>query len=358
MVTVKSLRIGLCVIGGWAIAPTAWANALEATAEASLQPEQTPAAEQTSAERSPATTVDGWMAQIEAARVQITGVRLNETETGLQIVLETAEGTLATPTTIVTGNVLTADIPNAVLVLPKGEAFEAANPVVGIDQISVTSVSGDQVRVTVSATDAPPVAEVQATGKGLVFAVTPGTADVADTEDAEVDITVTADRPQEGYTVPDATTATRTDTPLRDVPQSIQVVPREVLEDQQVIRLDEALRNVSGVSQNSADPRGQRFQVRGFDSSNLLRDGFSQNFGGSFGNSGFQDLSNIERVEVLKGPAAILYGTSQPGGIINLVTKKPLSEPYYGLELSVGNRGLIEPSIDLSGTLTEATVYT
>lgn len=353
MVTVKSLRIGLCVIGGWAIAPTAWANALEATAEASLQPEQTPAAEQTSAERSPATTVDGWMAQIEAARVQITGVRLNETETGLQIVLETAEGTLATPTTIVAGNVLTADIPNAVLVLPKGEAFEAANPVVGIDQISVTSVSGDQVRVTVSATDAPPMAEVQATGKGLVFAVTPGTADVADTEDAEVDITVTADRPQEGYTVPDATTATRTDTPLRDVPQSIQVVPREVLEDQQVIRLDEALRNVSGVSQNSADPRGQRFQVRGFDSSNLLRDGFSQNFGGSFGNSGFQDLSNIERVEVLKGPAAILYGTSQPGGIINLVTKKPLSEPYYGLELSVGNRGLIEPSIDLSGPLTE-----
>ena len=166
-------------------------------------------------------------------------------------------------------------------------------------------------------------------------------------------LTVTAGRLQEGYTVPDATTATRTDTPLRDIPQSIQVVPREVLEDQQITRLDDALRNVSGVSQNSADPRGQRFQVRGFDSSNVLRDGFALTFGGSFGNSGFQDLSNIEQVEVLKGPAAILYGTGQPGGVINLVTKKPLSKPFYGLTFSAGNRDLIEPSIDLSGPLTK-----
>lgn len=348
MVAMKPLRLGLLVIGGWAIAPAAWANPLET----SLQSELTPA-EQSSAERSPATTVKDWMAQIEAARVQVTGVRLEETETGLQVVLETAAGTLAAPTTTVAGNVLTADIPNAVLSLPEGEAFEVANPVVGIEQVSVTSLPGDQVRVTVSGIDTPPTAEVQSTEQGLVFAVTPGTTGVANTEDAEVEITVTAERPQEDYTVPDATTATRTDTPLRDIPQSIQVVPREVLEDQQVIRLDDALRNVSGVSQNSADPRGQRFQVRGFDSANVLRDGFNLTFGGSFGNSGFQELANIERVEVLKGPAAILYGTSQPGGIINLVTKKPLSEPYYGLEFSVGNRGLIEPSIDLSGPLTE-----
>ncbi len=61
--------------------------------------------------------------------------------------------------------------------------------------------------------------------------------------------------------------------------------------------------------------------MRGFDSSNVLRDGFQLTFGGDFGSSGFQELSNIERVEVLKGPAAILYGTSQPGGIINLVTE-------------------------------------
>lgn len=352
MIAMKSLRLGLLVIGGWAIAPAVWANPLEVPAETSLQSELTPA-EQSAAGRSPATTVKDWMAQIEATRVQITGVRLEETETGLQVVLETAAGTLATPTTTVADNVLTADVSNAVLSLPEGEVFEAANPVVGIEQVSVTSLPGDQVRVTVSGTDAPPTAEIQSTGQGLVFAITPDTADVADTEDAEVEITVTAERTQDGYTVPDATTATRTDTPLRDIPQSIQVVPREVLEDQQVIRLDDALRNVSGVSQNSADPRGQRFQVRGFDSANVLRDGFNLTFGGSFGNSGFQELANIERVEVLKGPAAILYGTSQPGGIINLVTKKPLSEPYYGLEFSAGNRGLVEPSIDLSGPLTE-----
>ena len=186
MVAMKPLRLGLLVIGGWAMT----FSSLEASAETSPQFEQISVAEQTSVERSPATTVDDWMAQIEAARVQITGVRLNQTETGLQVVLETAEGTLAAPTKTVAGNVLTADIPNAVLSLPEGEAFEAANPAVGIEQVRVISVPGDQVRVTVSGTDAPPVAEVQSTAQGLAFAVTPGTADVAGTEDEELELTV------------------------------------------------------------------------------------------------------------------------------------------------------------------------
>ena len=67
----------------------------------------------------PATTVTDWMAQIEASLVQITGVRLEETEAGLQIILETADGELAAPTTTVSGNALIAEIPNAVLALPQ-----------------------------------------------------------------------------------------------------------------------------------------------------------------------------------------------------------------------------------------------
>ncbi|NEQ34605.1 MAG: TonB-dependent receptor, partial [Leptolyngbya sp. SIO4C5] len=137
---------------------------------------------------------------------------------------------------------------------------------------------------------------------------------------------------------------------LRDIPQSIQVIPQAVLEDQEVIRLNDALRNVSGVVSSSLDQRGQDFIVRGFSGSTVLRDGVRLTPGG--GNFGFQELSNIESIEVLKGPASVLYGNAEPGGTINIVTKQPLSEPFYEVGLRVGNRTLIEPSLDLTGPLT------
>lgn len=86
----KSLRLGLLVIGGWAIAPITWANPSEASAEtgpSAVQSKEMSIAAQTDAKRTPATTVNDWMAQIEASLVQITGVRLEETETGLQVIL-------------------------------------------------------------------------------------------------------------------------------------------------------------------------------------------------------------------------------------------------------------------------------
>lgn len=66
----------------------------------------------------------------------------------------------------------------------------------------------------------------------------------------------------------------------------------------------------------------------------------------------FPEVANLERVEVLKGPASILYGEIQPGGAINLVSKKPLSEPFYEAELRVGSRAFVMPRFDLSGPLT------
>lgn len=143
--------------------------------------------------------------------------------------------------------------------------------------------------------------------------------------------------------------ATRTDTPLRDIPQSIQVVPQEVIRDQQVTRLDEALRNVSGVTfRGDAQSRGEEYTIRGFDNVPILRDGFRRY--GSF--ESFPEVANLERVEVLKGPASILYGEIQPGGLINLVSKKPLAEPFYEAELQVGNWGFVRPRIDISELLT------
>lgn len=318
-----------------------------ALAEINLENGETQA-QKTTVEQ-PATTVAEWMAQIEASQVQITGVRVESTEAGLSIVLETTDGRLAVPATTISGNSLTADIPNAVLSLPEGDAFQQVDPAVRINQVSVTSLPDDQVRVEIIGTDAPPVAEVTTAEAGLVFAVTPGA--LAGTEDAELEITVTAEEVEEdeGYNRSNATTATRTDTPLRDVPQSIQVVPKEVIEDQQAQNLQDVTRNVSGVFQgNTFGVSSDSFSIRGFDQDVFLRDGFRDPI------SRTRETANIEQVEVLKGPASVLYGTLEPGGIINVVTKKPLEDPLYSAELTVGSFGFVEPSIDLGGPLNES----
>jgi len=131
----------------------------------------------------PATTVADWMAQIEASQVQITGVRLEPTETGLSIVLETPDGDLPTPTTQTVGNALTADIPNTVLALPEGEMFEQFGPVEGIALVSVMNLPDGGVRVSITGSDAPPQVEVSTEAGNLVLSVVPGVATAADAAD-------------------------------------------------------------------------------------------------------------------------------------------------------------------------------
>ncbi|AFZ33001.1 TonB-dependent siderophore receptor [Gloeocapsa sp. PCC 7428] len=294
----------------------------------------------------PATTVKEWIAQIEASLVQITGVRVEATATGVEIVLETASGSLEVPTTRVVGNALIADIPNAVLA--QGD-FSQANPIAEIALVSVTSLPNNQVQVTITGTDAPPVVEVTTEAQGLILAVTPnaGTA-----EDDAIEIIVTGEQ-DEGYNPSSASTATRTDTPLRDIPQSIQVVPRQVLADRNVQDLNQAVETVSGViygGGQSGAPAGSRI-IRGF---NQAFDGGAANFRNGFRDSVYTDLTGIgtvEQVEVLKGPASVLFGALEPGGIVNTVTKQPLSEPYYKIAFEAGNYGFLQPSIDFSGPL-------
>ena len=66
------------------------------------------------------------------------------------------------------------------------------------------------------------------------------------------------------------------------------------------------------------------------------------------------EVANLEKVEILKGPASVLYGEIEPGGLINLVSKQPLPEPFYDVGLQLGNRDLFRPSIDFSSPLTES----
>ncbi|AFZ30442.1 TonB-dependent siderophore receptor [Gloeocapsa sp. PCC 7428] len=285
-----------------------------------------------------AATIVEQQKQIAPTVTQITGVRIDTTQ-GIAVVLETA-GVLS-PTTSTVDNTLIADIPNAVLALP--EEFQAINPAEGIALVRVTNLPNNQVRVAITGTDAPPTVELQVATEGLVFAVTPPA-------DEEIQIVVTGELESQGYSVPNATTATRTNTELRDIPQSIQVLPQRVLEDQQVNRLSEALRNVSGV--NVGDSFGgslDRVNIRGFQSDVLLEDGFRR---GSFILRGTSnDTELIERVEVLKGPASVLYGNLEPGGVVSVVTRQPQADPAYTIGTVVGSFGLVRPSIDLTGPL-------
>ena len=321
-----------------------------------------------------ATSLEDWIAQgaeSDDGLVYITDIQLNPTETGIDIVLVTEAGGLPVPQTETAGNVLTIEIPNAVLALSGDDELQVFDPVEGIALIQAITLTEQVVQLSITGTEALPGLEVSADSQPLRLSIAPGnpttgtTADnvlpttgtTADngppttgtTADDSLQIVVTG--AQDGYAVLRATTATRTDTPLDEIPQSIQVIPQEVLDDQQVVRLNDALRNASGVVSSAFDQRGERFIVRGFEGSSILRDGFRLT-NGSVGNAGFQELANIQQIEVLKGPAAILAGALEPGGAINLVTEQPLSEPYYALSLRAGNRELIEPSIDISGPLT------
>lgn len=149
------------------------------------------------------------------------------------------------------------------------------------------------------------------------------------------------------YVVPNASTATKTDLAIMDTPVSIQVVPKSIMNDQQTIRIEDALtQNVSGVQRayGTADMY-ESFIIRGFSSQeDIYRNGFRRSMGK-------YDPANIEQLEVLKGPASVLYGRLQPGGMVNYVTKKALDVPYYSLQQQFGSFSEFRTTLDATGPL-------
>lgn len=152
------------------------------------------------------------------------------------------------------------------------------------------------------------------------------------------------------YNHSSAFSATKTDTPIMETPMSIQVIPKALMEDQQAIQLKDALKNVSGVftGNQSGEYGYDKFFIRGFPnagSTQIYRDGLllprSNN-----------DTFNIEQIEILKGPAAVLYGRVEPGGLINTVSKKPLDTPYYSLQQQFGSFDHYRTMADATGPIT------
>ncbi len=146
--------------------------------------------------------------------------------------------------------------------------------------------------------------------------------------------------------------ATRSNMELIDIPMAVQIVDRQVIQQQQIINLREVFRNVSGIQNTAAWGNGSRrldVSARGF----LLNDPNFRRNGLLISNEGNHFSDHIEEVQVLKGPASVLYGDVSPGGVVNFVTKKPLGFDVTELRLTTGSWGLVRPSLDLNRKLRE-----
>ncbi|VVP71802.1 Ferrichrome outer membrane transporter/phage receptor [Pseudomonas fluorescens] len=190
---------------------------------------------------------------------------------------------------------------------------------------------------------------------GIAFGLLGNPVFAEDSQTLELDaISVVSDYesatgPVDGYRATRSSSATKTDTAIRDIPQSISVIPVSVLNDLGSTSVERALDFAGGVSKqnNFGGLTLYEYSVRGFTTSEFYKDGFSANRG----YPSTPDVANIERIEVLKGPAASLYGRGDPGGTVNIVTKKPQAEAFATLQTSAGSQDRYRTALDVNTPL-------
>ncbi len=279
---------------------------------------------------------------------QISGIQVQSTDQGIQIGIQTTSGSAPRflPPSPNYRNVLVIDLLDTQL--SEGSLSES-NPAPGILSVSLDRRMENSVRLTIIGSEQLPNVIVQAGDPGVMVTLGGSQAPVAaqptpiptvdptpmvvkpeanptpapEVPDLELaEIRVRADRP-DTYRPTNSTVGSGTDTPIRDIPQSIQVVPQQVLVDQQARKLIDGLLNVSGISSNGTTAGTREYTIiRGFESY------------GNFLVNGFPDpqitsdstFIHVESLEVLKGPASALYGDtgfSALGGTVNVVTKQP-----------------------------------
>ncbi|MEH2273826.1 MAG: TonB-dependent siderophore receptor [Nostoc sp.] len=293
--------------------------------------------------------------------VSVTDVKVNPTDKGIELILVTHNSQKLQVKGRIEGNSYIADISNAQLQLASRESFQQLKPAVGIAEVTVANVDTSTLRVTVAGETGVPIVQLfDSTQEGLVFGVSAAATTAQQptikpqqqpqTEQNQPPIELEVTAPPDTYRVPDTNVGTKTDTPLRDIPQSIQVIPRQVLNDQKAQNFSDALRNTGIIGALvPGSTNADIFTIRGFQQSRvILRNGLRDP---SRIDSGRTQLTNVERIEVFKGPGSVLYGQQSPGGTVNYITKQPLSDPYFAANMSVGNYDFYQPSLDISGPL-------
>ncbi|MBK5309485.1 MULTISPECIES: TonB-dependent receptor [unclassified Pseudomonas] len=154
---------------------------------------------------------------------------------------------------------------------------------------------------------------------------------------------VTSDYSEQNYKPTDSRSALKIDAPLRDIPQTVNVIPQSVIKDQGAQSMEDVLKNVPGVGLSNGDGQRDQVTIRGFSAiGDMYVDGVRDDA------LYFRDLSNVERVEVIKGPAAVLYGRGSSGGLINSISKKPNFTPKQEVGVSFDSEGKKRTQFDAS----------
>ena len=178
---------------------------------------------------------------------------------------------------------------------------------------------------------------------------------------AEDTLTVTAETqesvtaPTKGIVAKESASGTKTATPLRKTPQTISVVTRDQMNDQQPASVADALGYSSGVVTNYRGNSNRNDEVisRGFRYAPKLLDGLHYGLSSENGGAGQLDPWLLERVEMVHGPAGVLYGQVSPGGLLMMTSKRPTAESIHEVKLSTGNRHYGEAAFDFGGKLND-----
>jgi iron complex outermembrane receptor protein len=163
----------------------------------------------------------------------------------------------------------------------------------------------------------------------------------------EIEVITVTGRAAQFYFIDESTMATKTPTSYMDLPQSIQVLSSELIQDQAARQTTDLYRSISGVTQFSYSG----ITARGFRQDQVRYDGVQ---GDPYSGFSIPQLFNVERVEVLKGPTGMLYGSGQPGGLLNYVSKKPKFDDATEVSLFAGNDSLLGGSVDTTGAINES----
>ena len=239
-----------------------------------------------------------------------------------------------------------------------GPALDALAAKTGVRLLySLEAVKGKQAPALAGSLSAEEALARLLAGSGLTwtksadgaYAIKPAPAGEKPTELSTIEVKGAADT---GYSAKRASVGTKMDAELFDTPVFVNVVPSMAIEERKTVNLQDTLQFVAGIATTNPGTSDNYFAIRGFATSGvILRDGMQ-----STTDKGFRtmyDMYNVERVEVLKGPASVLNGRSSPGGAINLVTKQPQADPAYSVEQRLGSFNLQRTAADATGPLNE-----
>lgn len=170
---------------------------------------------------------------------------------------------------------------------------------------------------------------------------------------ADIVVTAARDEAETSVLVRSTSTSSRLGESLREQAKNTQVISARVMAEQQVRTIPDALRNAGGVVVNTATGQGgTTYSVRGFSSGGLVN-GLPGAANGGVAAGVTQSVANVERVEVLKGPDAILAGVDNLGGAVNIVAKKPSADPYFYVSAETGSWGQIRGTLDATSAITD-----